>query len=89
MHHPVPYVQRHSSLHSALWAPYRIVAYPAGFMGAPGKPDLPPVWMPEARVIGTHGTSKGHACMQVLDYDAPTLDAAIDACWQHYASLHA
>jgi hypothetical protein len=83
-----PYIARRTNLHPSLHAPYGITAYPSGFMGAEGQPDLPPVWMPEARVIGTEAYQRGHACLQVLDYDAPTLDAAIDACWAHYANLH-
>jgi len=83
-----PYVQRHTGLHPALWAPYKITAYPHGFAGAPGEPDLPPVWMPEARIIGTEGRQKGHACTLLLDLDSPSLDDALSACWEHYASLH-
>lgn len=84
----MPYVARHTNLHPALWGPYRITSYPAGFKGAPGEADLPPVWMPEALVVGTQGRSRGHACTLVLDYDAPSIDAALASCWQHYASLH-
>lgn len=79
------WVARYTELHPALWAPYRVIAYPYGFKGAPGEPDLPPVWMPEARIIGRNG----HACLQVLDYDAPSIDSALAACWQHFAELQA
>lgn len=79
-----PYVARHTRLHPALWAPYKITFYP-GFKGAPGEDDLPAVWMPEARIISR---TTGHAASLFLDYDSPSLDAAIESCWEHYASLH-
>lgn len=82
-----PYLVRLTRLHPALWAPYKIIAYPHGFAGAPGEPDLPPVWTGDARVVGTAPYQRGHACLQLLP-DADTLDGAISECWAHYASLH-
>ena len=81
---PAPYVQRHTHLHPHLWAPYKIVAYANGFAGAPGEADLPPVYEPNAMVIG----ETGHACMRYLG-EAATLDDAIEACWIHLAGITA
>lgn len=75
-----PYIQRHTRLHPRLWAPYKIHAYPYGFHNWPGDLALP-VWVPEARVVGS-------TCALLIRLgDQPTLDAAIDACWAHLAGL--
>lgn len=79
-----PYVQRHTRLHPVLWHAYRINAYPHGFHGAAGGIDPAPVWEAYAMVID----AQGHACHRVIDIDCPTLEAAMEACWAHYGSLH-
>lgn len=74
------YIARYTRLHARLWAPYSITAYPHGFHNWPdGMAD--PVWTPNARVITLSG-----AASQPLA-DCATLDAAIEACWAHFAML--
>ena len=74
------YVARYTRLHAKLWAPYSITAYPHGFHNWPeGLAD--PVWIPNARVI----TAAGAASRSLTD--CPTLDAALEACWAHLATL--
>lgn len=74
------YVAKYTRLHPRLWAPYSITAYPHGFHNWPaGLAD--PVWTPNARVI----TAAGAASRPLAD--CPTLDAAIEACWAHLATL--
>lgn len=80
------WVFRTTTLHPALWAPYRLTAYPNGFAGAAGGPDYPPVWEPSAMVIGRRN-GRATCCYAPLG-DAATLDDALEACWAHYASLH-
>lgn len=82
-----PWIYRRTNLHPALWAPYRIKAYPHGFAGAPGEADLPPVWEPEAMIVGRERTGRLLNCFLPLG-DAASLDDAIEACWAHFASLH-
>lgn len=74
------YIARYTRLHARLWAPYSITAYPNGFHNWPGKLAAP-VWTPNARII-----TPGGAASQQLG-DCPTLDAAIEACWAHFATL--
>lgn len=77
---PAP-VARFTRLHPRLWAPYSITAYPHGFHDWP-EALADPVWIPTARIITHRG-----ACLLDLG-DCASLDAAIDACWRHFATLN-
>jgi len=82
------YVQRHTSLHPALWWPYKITAYPVGFYSRSSGEHTPPAWEPNAMNIDARG---GYACMTQLwenEGACATLEEAMDLCWQHYALLH-
>ena len=77
---PTRHVARHTRLHLRLLGPHKITAYPHGFHDWP-KDLTEPVWEPNALVI-----RDGFACIIRMD-DQPTLDDALDACWQHFGSL--